>query len=232
MGAGGVIVPPKTYFEKIQAVLERYDILLIDDEVICGFGRTGHKFGADCFGLRPTTMSVAKAISSGYIPLSAVLVPDDIYAALVEPSAANGSFGHGFTYSGHPVACAVAIRNLELMEERNVVAHAADVAVRFQARLRSFSHHPLVGEARGVGLIGAIELVADRKTRVPFSPVGEVGLYCSDRCEDEGLIIRNLGDVIAFCPPLVITDSEIDELFDRFARALHATAVWVRKRGA
>jgi 4-aminobutyrate--pyruvate transaminase len=229
MGAGGVIVPPRTYFEKIQVVLDRYDILLIDDEVICGFGRTGYRFGAEPFGMRPGTMSVAKAITSGYVPLSAVLVPDAFYEVLVEPSATNGSFGHGFTYSGHPVACAVAVRNLELMEARNVVAHAKHVSARFQARLRSFAGHELVGEARGVGLIGAIELVPDPKARTPFAAPGVVGLYCSDRCLEQGLIVRNMGDVIGFCPPLVITDSEVDELFDRFGRALGATAAWVRK---
>jgi 4-aminobutyrate--pyruvate transaminase len=175
-------------------------------------------------------MSIAKAITSGYIPLSAVMIPDDFYEVLVEPSAANGSFGHGFTYSGHPVACAVAVRNLELMEERGVVAHAKKVGERFQARLRAFADHPLVGEARGVGLIGALELVADKITRAPFVPAGEVGLHCSDRCQDQGLIIRNVGDTIAFCPPLVITESEIDEMFDRFGRALDATEAWVRTR--
>jgi 4-aminobutyrate--pyruvate transaminase len=227
MGAGGVIVPPRTYFEKVQAVLDRYDIMLIDDEVICGFGRLGCRFGAEYFGMRPKTMSVAKAITSGYVPLSAVFVPDDMYEAFIEPSAANGSFGHGFTYSGHPVACAVALRNLELMEQRNVVAHAHHVGARFQSRLRGFGEHALAGEARGVGLIGALELVADKRSRAPFAPVGKVGLYCSDRCEDQGLIVRNIGDVIAFCPPLVITESEIDEMFDRFSRALDATASWV-----
>jgi 4-aminobutyrate--pyruvate transaminase len=179
--------------------------------------------------MRPGTMSVAKAITSGYVPLSAVLVPDAFYEVLVEPSATNGSFGHGFTYSGHPVACAVAVRNLELMEARNVVAHAKHVSARFQARLRSFAGHELVGEARGVGLIGAIELVPDPKARTPFAAPGVVGLYCSDRCLEQGLIVRNMGDVIGFCPPLVITDSEVDELFDRFGRALGATAAWVRK---
>lgn len=228
MGAGGVIAPPRTYFAKIQAVLARHDIMLIDDEVICGFGRTGCAFGAEHFGMRARTMSVAKAITSGYIPLSAVMIPDDFYEVLVEPSAANGSFGHGFTYSGHPVACAVAVRNLELMEERGVVAHAKKVGERFQARLRAFADHPLVGEARGIGLIGALELVADKATRASFAPVGEVGLHCSDRCQDHGLIVRNLGDTIAFCPPLVITESEIDEMLDRFGRALDATEAWLR----
>jgi len=229
MGAGGVIVPPRTYFEKVQTVLDRYDVMMIDDEVICGFGRTGCRFGAEYFGMRPRTMSVAKAITSGYIPLSAVFIPDDIYEAFIEPSATNGSFGHGFTYSGHPVACAVGLRNLELMEERDVVGNARRVGVRFQQRLRFFGEHPLVGEARGVGLIGALELVANKAARTPFAPLGKVGLYCSDRCEEQGLIVRNIGDAIALCPPLVITGSEIDELFDRLGRALDATASWVSR---
>ncbi len=231
MGAGGVILPPRTYFEKVQAVLERFDILLIDDEVICGFGRTGYKFGAECFGMRPKTMSVAKAMSSGYLPISAVFVPDDLYEVLVEPSSANGVFGHGFTYSGHPVACAVSLRNLELMEERNIVAHARQVGMHFQSRLTRLGEHSLVGEARGVGLIGALELVANKPRKTVFSPAARVGPQCSDRCQEQGLIVRNIGDSIALCPPLVITVSEIDELFDRLERALDATALWAGQNG-
>lgn len=220
MGAGGVVVPPPTYFEKIQAVLRRHDILFIDDEVICGFGRTGAQFGAQTFGLHADTMSLAKGLSSGYLPISAVLVPEWMFEASVEPSARHGAFGHGFTYSGHPVACAVALKNLELMQEWDILGHVARVGPIFQARLNAFADHPLVGEARGVGLIGAIELVADKATGSPFDPVGQVGVRCAALCQQEGLIVRNLGDSIAFCPPLVITEGEIGELFDRFERTL------------
>ncbi len=230
MGAGGVIVPPRTYFEKIEAVLRRYDILLIDDEVICGFGRTGNPFGAQTFDMHPDTMTVAKAVSSAYLPISAVLIPDFMYGPMVESSRRIGVFGHGYTYTGHPVCAAVALKNLELMEAWDVFSHAARMSVTFQNRLLSFADHPLVGEARGVGLIGACELVKDKGTRESFDPGEGVGLYCADRCLDHGLIIRNLGDTIAFCPPLIIEEHEVEEMFDRFAKALDETLAWVRKR--
>lgn len=223
MGAGGVIVPPQGYFEKIQAVLDRYDILLIDDEVICGFGRTGKMFGAEIFHMRPDTMSLAKALSSGYQPISAVLIPDKMYQAFLEASESKGVFGHGFTYSGHPVCAAVALKNIELIEQRGLVARAEQLGVNFQSRLREFSPHPLVGEARGVGLIGALELVSEKKTKRSFSPSLAVGADLQARCEQHGLIIRAMGDTIAFCPPLIITEAQIDEIFYRFGRALDET---------
>ena len=220
MGAGGVVVPPATYFEKIQAVLRRHDVLFIDDEVICGFGRTGAWFGAQTYGMQADTMSLAKGLSSGYLPISAVMVPEWMFEASVEPSARIGAFGHGFTYSGHPVACAVALKNIELMRAWDILGHVGRVSQVFQSRLACFADHPLVGETRGVGLIGAIELVADKQTRKPFEPVGKVGGRCAALCQSEGLIVRNLGDSIAFCPPLVIQQDEIDEMFARFERAL------------
>jgi 4-aminobutyrate--pyruvate transaminase len=231
MGAGGVVVPPRSYFEKIQAVLQKYDILFIDDEVICGFGRTGNAFGAQTFHIRPDTMSLAKALSSAYLPISAVVIPEFIYQPMVESSRKIGVFGHGFTYSGHPVCAAVAVRTLELYEERQVFAHAAKVAEHFQARLAALADHALVGEARGVGLIAGCELVADRSTRRAFAPPGKVGGYCLDRCHEHGLVVRNIGDTIALCPPLVITESEIGELFDRLERALDDTLIWVEREG-
>ena len=229
MGAGGVIVPPRGYFEKIQAVLDKHDILFIDDEVICGFGRTGNAFGAQTFGLRPDTMSLAKALSSAYLPISAVVVPQFIYEPMVESSRKIGVFGHGFTYGGHPVSAAVAVRTLELYEERQIFAHAAKVAEHFQARLAALSDHALVGEARGVGLIGGCEMVADQSTGRAFAVPGKVGAYCMDRCQEHGLVVRNIGDTIALCPPLVITESEIGELFDRLERALDDTLAWVER---
>jgi len=228
MGAGGVIVPPAGYFQKVQAELKKHDILFIDDEVICGFGRTGQPFGAQSMGIEPTTMSVAKAVSSAYLPLSAVIIPEFMYEPFIELSADVGTFGHGFTYSGHPVCAAVALRNLELMEERDLFAHAARVGEHFQKRLRSFTDHPLVGEVRGAGLIGAIELVADKATKTPFSPSRGVGAHCQAQCEVQGLIIRNLGDAIAFCPPLIITDKQVDEVFSKFEIALNETLEWIR----
>ncbi len=231
MGAGGVVVPPRSYFDKIQSVLERYDVLFIDDEVICGFGRTGNAFGAQTFGMRPHTMSLAKALSSAYLPISAVVIPEFIYEPMVESSRKIGMFGHGFTYSGHPVSAAVAIRTLQLYEERRVFEHAAKVAEPFQARLRALADHPLVGEARGIGLIGGCELIADRDRRKAFANPGVVGAHCLDRCHDHGLIVRNIGDTIAICPPLVINESEIGELFDRLQRALDETLAWVEREG-
>jgi 4-aminobutyrate--pyruvate transaminase len=231
MGAGGVIVPPRTYFEKVQAVLKKYDIFFIDDEVICGFGRTGNMFGCETFGFTPDTMSLAKSISSAYLPIGAVLIPERIYAAMLDESRKIGAFGHGFTYSGHPVCAAVALKNIELMEERRIMDHVRRIMPRFQKRLKDLENHPLVGEARGAGLIGGCELVARKAEKRPFNPEQGVGYYCASRAQDHGLILRALGDTCAFCPPLIITEAEIDELFDRFERALSDTEVWVEKSG-
>jgi 4-aminobutyrate--pyruvate transaminase len=227
LGAGGVIVPPAGYYARVQAVLARHEILFIDDEVICGFGRTGRPFGAETFGIVPTTMTLAKAISSAYLPLSAVMLPEFMYAAIAEQSGRVGTFGHGFTYSGHPVCAAVALRTLELMEERNIFAHVARVAVPFQARLQALAAHPLVGEARGVGLIGAVELVADKRSRQAFPASQGVGAYCAQRAEANGLIVRALGDSVAICPPLIISDAQVDELFSKLAQALDETLAWL-----
>ena len=229
MGAGGVIVPPPGYYERIQAVLKAKDILFIDDEVICGFGRTGQAFGAETFAIEPSTMSVAKAVSSAYLPLSAVLIPEYMYDAFTSVSEELGNFGHGFTYSGHPVCAAVALRNLEIMEEQDLFAHAARVGEILQARLRNFEDHPLVGEVRGSGLIAAVELVKQAEPRVPFAAANGVGAYCAQACQDEGLIVRNMGDAMAFCPPLVITEDQVDELSTKFERGLNATATWARQ---
>ena len=179
----------------------------------------------------PDTVTVAKALSSAYLPISAVLLSQGIFDAMVAESDKIGVFGHGFTYSGHPVPAAVAVRNLELMEERGILEHVRRVTPRFQERLRGFADHPLVGEVRGVGLIGAVELVADGGTKRPFEAAKKVGPYCAARAEEHGLIVRAMADSVAFCPPLVITEAEVDELFDRFARALEETEAWVRGQG-
>jgi 4-aminobutyrate--pyruvate transaminase len=231
MGAGGVILPPKTYFEKVQQVLQRYDVLMCADEVICGFGRTGNMFGCETFGIKPDTITVAKALSSAYLPISGLMLSAQIFNAMVKESEKIGVFGHGFTYSGHPVPAAVAIRTLELMEERDIIGHVRAVAPRFQQRLHAFADHPLVGETRGVGLIGGIELVADKATKRSFDPTQTVGLHCITEAEANGLIVRSLVDSVAFCPPLIITESEIDEMFDRFASALDETEAWVEQNG-
>lgn len=232
LGAGGVVPPPEGYFEAVTAVLARHDVLFIDDEVICGFGRTGNAFGAQTYGFRPDTMTLAKALSSAYAPISAVALPEYMYEAIRDESARRGTFAHGFTYGGHPVAAAVAVRTLEIYAERDLFAHAARVGERMQARLAALAGRPLVGEVRGVGLIGAVELMAEGPARTPFPPALGVGARCAEAAIDAGLIVRNLGDTVAFCPPLIITAAQVDEMFDRFERALAATADWVSRQRA
>ena len=232
MGAGGVIIPPATYFEKIQPVLRKHDVLFVVDEVICGFGRTGNLFGTQTYGLKPDILTCAKALTAGYLPMSATLVSKQIYDALVAQSDKLGVFGHGYTYSAHPVPAAVALETLKIYEERDIVGQVRRVGPRLQEGLRRLSAHPLVGEARGVGLIGALELVRDKSTRVNFDTKVGVGAYVVKRAQHHGTILRNMaGDVIAFCPPLIITEAEIDALLERTARALDDTLAMVRGRG-
>jgi 4-aminobutyrate--pyruvate transaminase len=229
MGAGGVIVPPKSYFEKVTEVCRRYDVYMIADEVICGFGRLGTTFGCQSLGFVPDAISIAKALTSGYIPMAAVTVPEAMYQALLVESSKIGTFGHGFTYSGHPVAAAVALKALEIYARDRLVEAAAQKTPHFQARLHALGEHALVGEARGLGLIGALELVADKATKRPFDPKAGVGPRAVRFAEEEGLMVRFLvGDAVSVCPPLVITPAEIDELFDRLGRALDRTMDWVR----
>ena len=224
MGAGGVVVPPATYFEKMMAVCDRHDVFMIADEVITGFGRLGTPFGSQALKFTPHSISVAKGLSSGYLPIAAVLIPERMYQALLDESRKLGSFGHGFTYTGHPVAAAVAQRTLEIYARDKMVEKVAAKAPRFQARLAALADHPLVGEARGLGLIGALELVADKGSRRSFTAAQGVGGHVMHNAEAEGLIVRAVGgDNIALCPPLVIGEAEIDELFDRLARALDKT---------
>ena len=231
MGAGGVLLPPATYWDKIQAVLRKYDVLLIADEVICAFGRTGEMWGTTTFGLKPDMITCAKALSSGYLPIGAVLVSEAINGALVKQSEKIGVFSHGFTYSGHPVASAVALETLKIYEQDDILSQVRRVAPRMQAGLRRFADHPLVGEVRGIGLIGAIDLVRDKATKTPFDPAEAVGPFLSKRAHHHGVILRPLGDSIAFCPPLIIKESEIDLMLERFALALDDTFAMVRDRG-
>jgi 4-aminobutyrate--pyruvate transaminase len=227
MGAGGVIVPPRSYFPKIMEVCRRHDVLMIADEVICGFGRLGAMFGSEVLNYRPDAITVAKALSSAYVPIGAVMIPEPMYTALVEESRKIGTFGHGYTYSGHPVAAAVAVKTLEIYARERIVEQAAAKAPQFQERLRHLAEHPLVGHARGLGLIGGLELVADKTSKQSFE--GSVGIAppAVRFAEQEGLIVRALaGDVISVCPPLVISSEEIDELFARLKRALDRTLDW------
>ena len=229
MGADGVIPPPEGYFDKVQAVLSKYDVMFLADEVITGFGRTGNMFGCQIYNLQPHAMTVAKALSSAYLPISAVLINQEMFNAIATKSNELGMFAHGFTYSGHPVPCAVALRTLELYEERDIIGHVRRVAPHFQARLRRFVDHPLVGEVRGVGLIGAVELVADKKSKRSFDPELGVAQYCMIRGYEHGVLTRGMATCIAFSPPLIITEAQIDEMFDRFAKALDETEEWIAR---
>ncbi len=231
MGAGGVIVPPKTYFEKVTAVCRKYDVYMISDEVICGFGRLGADFGCVPLGFEPHSISIAKALTSAYVPMAAVTVPEAMYQALVAQSRKIGTFGHGFTYSGHPVAAAVALKLLEIYTRERIAEAVAHKAPQFLAHLSALGQHPLVGEARGLGLVGAVELVADKVTKRPFDPETGVGPRAVQFAEEEGLIVRFLaGDVVSLCPPLIISGAEIDTLFERLGRALDRTLDWAKRQ--
>ena len=232
MGAGGVIVPPATYFDRIQPILAKYDILFVADEVICGFGRTGNMFGSQTFNLRPDIITVAKALSAGYIPISANLLSARICDILLAQSDKLGVFGHGYTYSSHPVPAAVALETLKIYEELDIVAQVNRVGPRMQAGLRSYADHPLVGQARGIGLIGAVELVRDKATRASFDPKAGIAAFLVRRAQHHGAILRSMaGDIVAFSPPLIITDAEIDEMLACFGRALDDTWAMVKEKG-
>ncbi|AZD18664.1 MULTISPECIES: aspartate aminotransferase family protein [Pseudomonas] len=218
-GAGGVIVPPESYWPRIKEILAKYDILFVADEVICGFGRTGEWFGSDFYDLKPDMMTIAKGLTSGYIPMGGLIVRDEVVAVLNE----GGDFNHGFTYSGHPVAAAVALENIRIMRDEKIIERVkAETAPYLQKRLRELNDHPLVGEVRGVGLLGAIELVQDKATRARYVGKG-VGMICRQFCFDNGLIMRAVGDTMIIAPPLVITREEIDELVSKARKCLDLT---------
>ncbi len=225
MGAGGVIVPPAGYFPKIQAVCRKYDVLTLADEVICGFHRTGNVWGCQTLDYAPDMLTCAKALSSGYLPISALMLNDRIYQVIADNSAKIGTFGHGYTYSGHPVAAAVALETLDIYAERDIAGHVRQVAPFMQAQLAALADHPLVGEVRGVGLIGAMELVADKGTHTNFPPPQLVGPRVVEAMERHGLIGRAMAnDSLAFSPPLIITEPELEELFRRARLALDEVA--------
>ncbi|MBU3055695.1 aspartate aminotransferase family protein [Pseudomonas indica] len=222
-GAGGVIIPPETYWPKIREILSRYDILFIADEVICGFGRTGEWFGSQYYGNAPDLMPIAKGLTSGYIPMGGVVVRDEIVETLNE----GGEFYHGFTYSGHPVAAAVALENIRILKEEKIVERVKnETAPYLQQRWQELADHPLVGEARGLGLVGALELVRNKKTRERFTEQG-VGMVCREHCFRNGLIMRAVGDTMIISPPLVIGKTEIDELIVKARKCLDLTAAAV-----
>jgi len=228
-GAGGVIVPPESYWPEIQRICDRYDILLVSDEVITGFGRTGHWFGCERFGARPDLMTFAKGVTSGYIPLGGVLVGDRVARALIER---GGEFQHGYTYSGHPVACATAIANIRLIQQLGLVARVRDDVGPYLAQtFAQLADHPLVGDAQTCGLMGALLLVRDRSTLAPFPPEREIGMVCRGHCFGNGLIMRAVGDRMIVAPPLVITRAQIDEMAALIRRCLDLTLADVRRNG-
>jgi putrescine aminotransferase len=216
-GAGGVIIPPSTYWPEIQRICDKYDILLIADEVICGFGRTGNWFGSQTMGIKPDIMTVAKGLSSGYAPISASIVNDKVAAVL-----GACEFNHGYTYLGHPVACAVALENLRILDEEGIVSHAAqELAPYLKEKFESLGDHPMVGEVKVVGMMGSLALTPDKTTRATFAAdVGTVGFMVRERCFANNLIMRHVGDRMVISPPLVITKAEIDTLIVRARKAL------------
>jgi putrescine aminotransferase len=225
-GSGGVLIPPETYWPEINRICKQYDILLIADEVICGYGRTGEWFGSDYFGIKPDMMTTAKGLTSGYIPLSALLVHDRIADVMINDA---GEYYHGFTYSGHPVSCAVALKNLEIIENEGLVAAAARKGEILRAAFRAaLGDHPMIGEIRGAGLIGAIELTADKRTRRFFDKNGRVGVICRDFCIANGLIMRATRDTMLFSPPLTITEAEIGVMVERFRKSVDQTYAQVK----
>ena len=229
-GGGGAITPPEGYFDLIQPILKKHDILFVADEVICGFGRTGNLWGSQTYGITPDILTCAKQLTAAYQPLSATLISTPIQEALVAGSKKHGSFGHGYTYGGHPVACAVGLETLAIYEERDMVGHVRRVAPAFLDGLGAFRDHPLVGDVRGVGLIAGVELMADKASRTPFEPARKAGIMVQQKAHEAGLIVRAIGDRIAFTPPLVITEAEVAELCRRFGQALDAA--WAELREA
>lgn len=229
MGAGGVITPPKTYFEKIQAVVKKYDMLMIADEVICGFGRTGQMWGSQTYDIEPDILTCAKALTGGYVPFSATLISQRVYEPIAEQSAKIGTFGHGYTYSAHPLGAAVAIEAMKIYREIDIAARVRSLAPQLHEGLRTLAASPIVGEVRGVGLIAAVELVKNKTTRESFPPGAAIAGYFAERAHAHGLVLRALGEAVALCPPLVIEPAETDEMLARFTRALRDTEAYAER---
>ncbi len=224
MGAGGVVVPPATYWEKIQVVLDKYGILLVADEVICGFGRTGNMWGSTTYGMKPDVVVCSKQLSSSYLPISALMINERVFEPIADESNRIGTLGHGFTAGGHPVAAAVALENLAIIEERDLVANVRAVGAHMQKRLGQLADHPLVGEVRSVGLIAAVEVVTDKAAKKALDPVGKLGAMVAGILQENGVISRAMGDALALCPPMIITERQIDTLVDALRASLDEAA--------
>jgi L-2,4-diaminobutyrate transaminase len=223
LGTGGLIPPPEGYWDEIQRVLEQHDILLIADEVVCGFGRLGRNFGSELYGIRPDLITVAKGLTSGYLPLSGVIVGDRVWEVLEHGSDQYGPFAHGYTYSAHPLCAAAGVANLEIIERERIIGHVADVGPYLLRRLReTFEGRPFVAEVRGAGLLAAIEFALEPAARERFGPELRVGARLAAACLEEGVICRAMphGDILGFAPPLIITRAEIDDVIERVKRAV------------
>ena len=225
-GAGGVIIPPETYWPRVQEICSKYDILVVVDEVICGFGRTGNWFGSDTYGINPDIVTMAKGISSGYIPLSGIMVGKRVSDVLIDE---GGEFYHGYTYSGHPVACAVAIENLKIIREENLIENSKNTSVYLNEKMKEIADHPLVGEVRMKSYIGCVELVKDKEKGTMFEDTGTVGTICRDYCIENGLIMRAVRDGMIFCPPLIFSKNHIDELVEKLKKSLDQTHNHINK---
>ena len=225
-GAGGVIIPPETYWPRVQEICSKYDILVVVDEVICGFGRTGNWFGSDTYGINPDIITMAKGISSGYIPLSGIMVGKRVSDVLIDE---GGEFYHGYTYSGHPVACAVAIENLKIIREENLIENSKNTSVYLSEKMKEIADHPLVGEVRMKSYIGCVELVKDKEKGIMFEDTGTVGTICRDYCIENGLIMRAVRDGMIFCPPLIFSKNHIDELVEKLKKSLDQTHNHINK---
>ena len=225
-GAGGVIIPPETYWPRVQEICSKYDILVVVDEVICGFGRTGNWFGSDTYGINPDIITMAKGISSGYIPLSGIMVGKRVSDVLIDE---GGEFYHGYTYSGHPVACAVAIENLKIIREENLIENSKNTSVYLNKKMKEIADHPLVGEVRMKSYIGCVELVKDKEKGIMFEDTGKVGTICRDYCIENGLIMRAVRDGMIFCPPLIFSKNHIDELVEKLKKSLDQTHNHINK---
>ena len=225
-GAGGVIIPPETYWPRVQEICSKYDILVVVDEVICGFGRTGNWFGSDTYGINPDIITMAKGISSGYIPLSGIMVGKRVSDVLIDE---GGEFYHGYTYSGHPVACAVAIENLKIIREENLIENSKNTSVYLNKKMKEIADHPLVGEVRMKSYIGCVELVKDKEKGTMFEDTGTVGTICRDYCIENGLIMRAVRDGMIFCPPLIFSKNHIDELVEKLKKSLDQTHNHINK---
>lgn len=228
IGAGGVILPPSTYFEKIQAVLNKYDILLVADEVICGFCRTGNYWGSQTYGMKPDILVCAKALSAAYFPISAVMINDSIYQAIADQSQKLGAFAHGYTYGGHPVGAAIALETLRIYDNDDILGHVRTVSPTLQQGYQGLADHPMIGNVRGVGLLAAVEFMADKERKIPFDPSLKVPVKVMDAARERGILLRALGDSLVCSPPLIITPSEIEEIVAGLTAAVDQVHDWAR----